>query len=221
MQRLHHPHPGADRDLRDRGVRPHRRARPVRPDQSRPGGVLRLRRLRGRPRHRRPAPELLGRAARWASASRVRHGRLPRHDHAAPRRPLPGDGDDQLPADRDAGHGQLDSGHARPRRRRQDPAAAAVRVGARLPRPVRVRDGARSATSSGACRRRRSAARCARCATTSSPPASPASTSIAPRSRPSRSRPCSAASAAACSPAASPTSARTSSASPNRSCSSR
>ena len=33
---------------------------------------------------------------------RDRHGRLPRHDDAQARRPLPGDGDDQLPADRHA-----------------------------------------------------------------------------------------------------------------------
>ncbi len=139
----------------------------------------------------------------------------------ASRWPLPGDGDDQLPADRHPGHGELDSGDAWPGWRRQYSApshcssrstpssalcvAAMAIVGYivwRLPQTAARALHARRARQRTRRRRRRRQR-------------------LSRQSRRLRDyQPCSAASAAAFSPAASPTSAPTSSASPNRSSSS-
>ena len=185
----------AGHHLRDRGVRPLGRARPVRPDQSGAGGVLRPRRLCGRAWARRIYHLSFWLCLVGGCVIALLAGAFLGHVHAAARRPLSCDGDDLVPADRHAGDDQRDLAHARPRRRPATSSRPTCSSRRKLSRLLRRACWRSSAISSGICRTPSSGAPCARCATTSSRPASTASMCSAPRSTPSRSARCSADSA--------------------------
>ena len=112
---LHAQPAHAGRHLRHRGGRARRRARLLRADLPCAGRVLRPRRLRHGARPGRLPPAVHRRLRR---RRRHRGGVRPaaRLRQPAPRRPLPGHGHHQLPADPDPGADQLDRLHPRPGR---------------------------------------------------------------------------------------------------------